>query len=438
MAKSSSKFSAILAFILLSAVTAIGYLLMNDLDGPSISFSPELNNRIGPKQEIVLEVQDPAGIKRVEVIVKRGSQRMTVLENSFDEKMNFAQVPFTLESAKLPEGAFILEIKAYDDSFAGFGQGNGSTYEFTLNLDNKAPRIAVKTIPAVKQGGSAAISFEVSEPVQKAGIYVDEKFFQAYEQKENVFVCLFPFAESIELADFMPQIMAQDLAGNITRSNLTVNARSTKFREDDMNVSDNFLNSKKAELASLAPNKTTPLEQYIEANTKLRTKDNAILDSIGEVSLDKPQWKGEFKVLPRSAVMASFGDRRTYIHNNKVIDQQVHQGIDFASVKQADVPASNNGKVVFVDFLGIYGNLVVIDHGVGLFTIYSHLTDMFVTVGQMVKTGDIVGTTGVSGLAGGDHVHFGVLIGGVAVEPREWLDPKWVRNNINSRLTSVQ
>ena len=98
------------------------------------------------------------------------------------------------------------------------------------------------------------------------------------------------------------------------------------------------------------------------------------------------------------------------------------------------MPAANNGRVIFVGDLGIYGNLIVIDHGLGLMTLYAHLSEFAVKVGDVVKKGDIIARTGSSGLAFGDHLHFGVLVGGVEVTPLEWLDPKWIKDNVTDRL----
>jgi len=118
------------------------------------------------------------------------------------------------------------------------------------------------------------------------------------------------------------------------------------------------------------------------------------------------------------------------------IDEQTHMGIDFASIAKADVPASQSGKVAWVGYLGIHGNMVLIDHGLGLMTQYSHLSDILVRSGDSVQAGQIIGHTGTTGLAGGDHLHFGVLIFGIPVEPLEWLDEKWVKNNITNRLNT--
>ena len=110
--------------------------------------------------------------------------------------------------------------------------------------------------------------------------------------------------------------------------------------------------------------------------------------------------------------------------------------MDLASVEHAPVPAANNGRIAFADVLGIYGRTVVIDHGCGLFSMYSHLSHISVSVDQMVSKGDIIGKTGTTGLAGGDHLHYSMLVDHTFVNPLEWWDPQWIKNNITDKLQS--
>ena len=98
------------------------------------------------------------------------------------------------------------------------------------------------------------------------------------------------------------------------------------------------------------------------------------------------------------------------------------------------VPAANSGKVIYAKTLGIYGRTLIIDHGYGLFTMYAHLSGFSTHDGQMVKKGDIIGRTGNSGLSGGDHLHYSVLVSGTFVDPLEWWDSKWIHNNIKSKI----
>jgi murein DD-endopeptidase MepM/ murein hydrolase activator NlpD len=128
--------------------------------------------------------------------------------------------------------------------------------------------------------------------------------------------------------------------------------------------------------------------------------------------------------------MARFGDRRTYIYQGRAVDQQVHQGEDLANLVATPVPSANKGVVLLAEPLGIYGQTVLVDHGLGVCSMYSHLSQMDVKVGDAVEKGKVVGKTGATGLAGGDHLHFSMVVGGTFVDPLEWWDPKWIKDQV--------
>ena len=136
--------------------------------------------------------------------------------------------------------------------------------------------------------------------------------------------------------------------------------------------------------------------------------------------------------------MARFGDRRAYFYKGHKVDDKVHLGVDLASLANAPVLAANNGKVIFADRLGIYGLAVVIDHGQGLESVYGHLSKIEVTLDQQVKKGQPIGLTGETGLAGGDHLHFAVMVQGIFVNPVEWWDPHWIADNVIKKLALVE
>jgi murein DD-endopeptidase MepM/ murein hydrolase activator NlpD len=102
------------------------------------------------------------------------------------------------------------------------------------------------------------------------------------------------------------------------------------------------------------------------------------------------------------------------------------------------VPAANSGVVVFTGELGIYGQTVILDHGFGLFTMYSHLSRITAQKGDRVAKDAVIGNTGSTGLAGGDHLHFSVLVQNTFVDPVEWWDPHWIKDNVMLKLDSVK
>lgn len=437
-----SKLSTLIALIALSITALFGYLFLKDLQGPSVSFTvdgKELVQKIGPRKEIKVLAGDTSGVRKIKISVRRGSKTLGLYEKTFSDTPKSAEYAFTLEDAKLPEGGFTLVVTAHDASFAGFNKGNGSTKELQLVMDNKQPRIVVETTPpAIHCGGSALIVYTASEELKKTGVYVNDIFFPAFPQKKNTYACLFAFPESLPSSEYFPQIMAEDSAGNITESRLIVNAVNKNFPGDKVKITDTFLTLKAEELEKIVPYKDTSLERYLEANGSVRIENDRLIQTVClEKSTAKAVWENDFKILPRSAVKAEFGDRRTYYLNDKEIDKQVHLGYDFASVAKDTIPAGNTGTVVFAGYNGIYGNMVILEHGLGLNSIYSHMSEIHVKEGDTVEKGQPLGLTGTTGLAVGDHVHFGVYVGGIAVQPKEWIDPKWVRNNISTRLAKA-
>jgi len=182
------------------------------------------------------------------------------------------------------------------------------------------------------------------------------------------------------------------------------------------------------------PGEKTALDVYKRVNTELRKQNEADLLKIAQNTSPTPLWSGPFLRLPNSAGRANFGDQRDYYYEGEKIDHQTHMGVDLASVANAPVPAANAGRIVYAGFFGIYGNCVIIDHGLGLQSLYSHLDEIAVGQDAVVKKGDIIGKTGTTGLAGGDHLHFGMIIGGLQVSPIEWWDDHWIIYNILAHL----
>ncbi len=148
-------------------------------------------------------------------------------------------------------------------------------------------------------------------------------------------------------------------------------------------------------------------------------------------------WTGRFLQMKNSRVESLYADFRTYMYKGKVVDKLYHLGVDLAAVKRHPVEAANSGIVLYADDLGIYGNAVLIDHGLGLTTLYSHMSSIDVSVGDRVDKGTVIGRTGATGFAGGDHLHFGILIHGVPVNPIEWWDRDWVRNRITRKINEI-
>jgi murein DD-endopeptidase MepM/ murein hydrolase activator NlpD len=146
-------------------------------------------------------------------------------------------------------------------------------------------------------------------------------------------------------------------------------------------------------------------------------------------------WSGPFVQLGNSQVEAGFADDRTYVFEGRDVDRQTHLGYDLAVTSAIPIQAANAGKVLHADWLGIYGNCVVVDHGMGVASLYGHLSSIDVRAGDSVQKGQVLGRSGMTGLAGGDHLHFTMLVHGRPVNPVEWWDSHWIADRIERKLS---
>lgn len=426
-----------IVFLILALVGgAAGYFFLTDNVRPVIALSPD-NDVAAPKREFTLTLGDAgAGLKNVKVTVTQGDKQITLLDQTYASPVKEAVEKFSLEPAGLRDGPFSLAVVATDRSMANFGAGNTARLEKSLTIDTIPPRIEVTSLAHnVRQGGVGAVSFGLSEDCEIAGVLVGEELFPAFRQENGKYFGLYVFPFDMDPKNFVPKIKAVDKAGNVSLTSFRYQAIPRKFRQDKLNISDNFLESKMPQYYNIITDTRDNLQIYLRVNNDIRRQNSVFLHDLAKKTAPVMLWdKKAFLRLPNAAPRAGFGDHRTYYYQNREIDQQTHMGVDLASLEGAPVPAANSGKVVFTGFLGIYGETVIIDHGMGLQTLYSHLRQIDAKEGQDIKKGEILGKTGVSGLAGGDHLHFGVLVFGHETSPIEWWDQHWIDDNILNKL----
>jgi murein DD-endopeptidase MepM/ murein hydrolase activator NlpD len=134
-------------------------------------------------------------------------------------------------------------------------------------------------------------------------------------------------------------------------------------------------------------------------------------------------WSGDFfsPVPPElaGAYASYYGGRRSY---NGSGYYYFHSGLDFFSLNGGDIYAAAPGKVVFTGLLLLHGNTTLIDHGWGVYTLYAHQSEILVQVGQQTTAGQLIGRVGSTGRSSGPHLHWEVWVGGLQVEPLDWLN----------------
>jgi len=307
-----------------------------------------------------------------------------------------------------------------------------------------APRVAVvSTHHYVNQGGAEMVVYRVSPPDVESGVRVGDVTYPGFpntaaglgdpELKVAFFALLYN-----QSAETPMEIVAQDVAGNQTRSQFEHRVFPKKFRSSRIPLDDKFLGRVVPAILQSSPQiQASPddlLPSFLKINNELRRMNNDTIAALAKKTAPSMLWDGAFQPLGGSQIESAFADFRTYLYDGKDVDRQVHLGFDLAKTVNAPVTAGNNGKVVFASELGIYGNTVIIDHGMGVQSLYGHLSSFGVNVGDTVKKGQQLGASGQTGLAGGDHVHFSMLVDGQFVNATEWWDPHWIEDRIMRKL----
>ncbi len=431
-----------LVILLIVLVTGGVFFYLSFFEGtiPVINLQPQ-RTAITSRTTFTLQAEDAgSGLSIVQVIAQQGEKKYTLLSQSFPPKTLSWSATFSLAGTKLKEGPVDLLISCTDRSWNHLGKGNTRLIERKLLIDNIAPMInVISRHHNFSKGGSGLAIYTLSEPTVKNGMLIGDHFFPGFKDTESGgYFCFFTYPYDADPDKDIPKIIALDKAGNKALTGIYYHLIPKKFRKDNIRISDHFLEQKMGQFKGLFPDTTNLLDLFLKVNNEGRVKNRHQLFDLALQTRPEILWNKAFIRQPGAASRATFGDKRTYLHNGKVIDHQRHLGIDLASVARDRVQACNGGVVVFADFLGIYGKVLIVDHGMGLQSLYAHLSQFLVKTGDTVKRGQIIARTGSTGMAGGDHLHLGIILGGVPVNPVEWWDSHWIKNNITSKITAAR
>ena len=168
-------------------------------------------------------------------------------------------------------------------------------------------------------------------------------------------------------------------------------------------------------IKGVPPRKVTPSDSDLAA---IELERKVVRSSLKGIK-DNTAWLSGFIMPVNGRISGKFGGQR--IMNN--VPKNPHQGMDIAAKEGSPIQASADGEVVLAyPDLFYSGNVVVIDHGFGLQTIYAHMKDINVKKGQKVSQGDIIGTVGMTGRATGPHLHWGASLRNVRFNPQSLVD----------------
>ena len=397
---------------------------------------------IGLATPVHVIVANPHGVRTLRAWIEQNGQQYTVLlRKTTPRRFLFARYHLPAqdivvefgkkEAPALKDGKARIVIQAESNDF----RGREDSASWDVTVLTAAPHVSADGEEhQINQGGSELVVFTPTGDWSDAGVEVGTGRYRSFPlpsapDKQRFSLFAFPWDTPVTT---IPRVYVTNAAGTMAYATFRTKIKAKPFRKRDIVIDDNFLNKV---VNQIQPNgKGDLLERFLYINRELRKKNNQTLSDLRLKSEPRMLWSGAFLPLINSAVESYFADRRSYIYKGKKVDEQVHLGFDLAKVAHTPIPASNDGKILWASDLGIYGNCVVIDHGYGLQTIYGHMSEFKVKVGDAVKKGQIIGISGSTGLAGGDHVHFSMQVDGVQVNPVEWWDAHWIHDRILSKL----
>lgn len=430
--------------LLVLAVLALAggiFILLGKLEGepPEIDVNPK-PSALGKNTSFTVSLEDrKSGLRDYVLSIKQGEKSFRIAREEFPSGVHKVskEIEIQPQSLGLEDGPASLHLEVRDRSWFG---GNPRILEAPVTVDTKPPVLTVESrFHYLNQGGAGMVVFNASEPLKSCGVKVGELWFKGYRGgPKNGWFVLFAIPH-----DAPPQVSikleAEDLAGNRTVTSFSHVLRTKKFRTDQIRLTEEFLQRVLPYFQHRDPGLTgEPIEVFLKVNRDVRAADEAKIKELCKNTTEEFLWSGAFLRMANSKPMAGFADRRSYIWRERIIDEQFHLGVDLASLAMSPVEAANRGRVIFTGELGIYGNTVILDHGCGLFSMYSHLSQISAQVGEILEKGQRLGVSGSTGLAGGDHLHFSIIVGGVFVNPVEWWDPHWIKDNVTEKLSLLK
>ncbi len=418
---------------------------------PAITIRPD-SPAIGRKAPVSVEVSEPRrGLLRVRVEIVQGSESAVLAEKTYAPR-----APWALWGERVERDSIRVEAGRRAVGFLEQGEASIRVTAERAPAWLRAPapaveelKIPVRLVPPslerisphvyVRQGGSEAVVYRVGETAVRHGVRAGDWFFPGHPLPGAAAgTCFALFAVPYDEPDASRvRLVASDEVDNEASLPFVDRFFPQPLRTDTIHLDDAFMSRVVPAILSRTPElekRSSLLDSFLAVNGELRRSNNGELVELAKGSPPRFLWSRPFLPLAGSQVMAGFADRRTYVYGGRVVDRQDHLGLDLARTAASPVPAANDGTVVLARYLGIYGNAVVVDHGYGLMSLYGHLSAIEVKEGEQVRRGRVIGRTGDTGLAGGDHLHFAILLHGLPVSPIEWWDPHWLGDRLVRKL----
>jgi murein DD-endopeptidase MepM/ murein hydrolase activator NlpD len=440
----------LVAMVVMAIAGAAGaWYLAGQQSGPSITIaSPQ--KYVGRSTPLNVTVESESPISAPEIVIEQGGQSMAVTPEKIDwtgtERLSLSGSVGKSSQPALANGPARVIVTARRSVLFGLRQTSTTvTHDVEVRLD--PPRVAVISLHHfINAGGAEFVVMRATPPDVEAGVQVGDARYPMYPGSAvgiadpAIRVGFFAWRHDQD-AKTRLSAYARDAAGNQVTAPFDYRPFPKRFLDSTIPIDQRFLDRVVPAIASNTPDLNVDtgspeglLKGFLEINGNLRTKNNDAIAALAAKTQPKMLWTGAFTPMGNAQVESRFADRRTYFFDDREIDRQVHLGFDLASLQRAPVLASNAGVVVSASYLGIYGNCVILDHGLGVQSLYAHLSTIDVKEGDTVTKGQELGRTGATGLAGGDHLHFTMLLQGTPVNPVEWWDPHWMEDRVFRKI----
>jgi murein DD-endopeptidase MepM/ murein hydrolase activator NlpD len=449
---------ALIVFVVLTVGAVAIWENTRNAPGPTIEITgPAVIGRTG---EVSVSVVTPKGaLKRFEVVLAQDATTVPVfaLTQSNASELTVAgdRVSITRPAGKnvvpeLRQGNAEIRVTAVRPVFFGLREA-AATLKRGVEVRLLPPQIAVvSSFHYVNHGGSELVVYRVTPPDAQSGVRVGNYEYPGYpatgagiaSSDPALRVAFFALLWDQDPKNTPIRVYARDNVGNESSGSFDYRIFPKQFRSSRIELDDAFLAKVVPPIVQNSPelkvdDPSDLLASYLKINRDLRKINNDTITKLAAQTSPEILWRGPFKQLLNTAVEAGFADQRTYLYKGKEVDRQVHLGFDLASLAGAPVKAANRGRVLHAGWLGIYGNCVIIDHGMGLMSLYAHLSSIEVQVGDMVELDKEIGRSGSTGLAGGDHLHFTMLLSGNAITPIDWWSAQWVQDRVTRKLNDA-
>lgn len=440
--------------VLLLALAAAGAWVYAGWGGPPAIAIEKPEKFLGRSGDLEVTVTTPRGVDELEIALEQNGQSTpifslgtagdsTIVREGAD-RIRVVRPLTRKDVPSLKSGEARIMVSAARHELYGFRR-LASTESRAIQVRLEPPRLAVvSTHHFVNHGGAELVVYRTSPADVASGVRVGEITYPGYPlsgagvaAEPALKMAFFALLHDQDLTTPV-QVFAVDEAGNRASAAVDVRPFRKPFRRSRIEITPPFLDRVVPAIAENTPDldvdQDDRLQAFLRINGDLREKNAATIAEQARKTAPEMLWSSAFQQLSNSAVQSSFADHRTYFHGGEEIDQQVHLGFDLAVTAAVPIGAAHRGRVVLAEYLGIYGNCVILDHGMGVQSLYAHLSSIDVAVGDTVEKGAILGRSGMTGLAGGDHLHFTMLVNGHPVNPVEWWDPKWMEDRVLRKI----